>query len=91
MACKSGASLPLDKFPQREALTPDNGSARHSPIGSGDRGLSPLSPRALADAIREAALGLGFARVGFCPIEPFARAGEALRGWLERGLHGDMA
>lgn len=91
MACKSRASLALDTFPQREALTPDNGTARHSPIGSGDGRLAPPSPQDLADAIRQAALALGFARIGFCPVEPFAQAGEALRGWLERGFHGEMA
>jgi epoxyqueuosine reductase len=80
----------LDTFPQREALSPDNGTARHRPIGGGLQSTPALSAQALATAIRDAALALGFARVGFCPIEPFAQAGEALRSWLERGLHGDM-
>jgi len=76
-------------FPLREAFTPDFGVARHHPSGS----AAPLSeprPSALGDAIRDAALGLGFARVGFCPVEPFESAGRALDDWLRQGHHGEM-
>ena len=71
------------------------GAARHMPS---DRGAadatsdSPaLDPTRLADAIRDAALALGFARVGFCPVEPFTDAGAALERWLAAGRHGEMA
>jgi epoxyqueuosine reductase len=47
--------------------------------------------QALADAIRDAALALGFARVGFCPIEPFEDAGHKLADWLVAGHNGEMA
>jgi epoxyqueuosine reductase len=71
------------------------GAARHEPPDRGAAGPardSPaLDPTHLADAIRDAALALGFARVGFCPVEPFADAGTALEGWLAAGRHGDMA
>ena len=49
------------------------------------------TPEEAADRIRDAALALGFARVGFTPVEPFERAREALRGWLAAGRHGEMA
>jgi epoxyqueuosine reductase len=78
-------------FPRREALTPDNGTARHFPSAAAEPGLEQPSARALAAAIRDAALALGFARVGFCPLEPFEQAGQALSDWLARGMHGDMA
>jgi epoxyqueuosine reductase len=47
--------------------------------------------RSLADRIRDAALALGFARVGFCPIEPFERGARALADWLAAGRNGEMA
>jgi len=78
-------------FPRREALTPDNGTARHFPSAAAEPEREHLSPRSLAAAIRDAALTLGFARVGFCPLEPFEQAGAALSDWLARGLHGEMA
>jgi epoxyqueuosine reductase len=46
---------------------------------------------ALADRVREAALALGFARVGFSPVEPFVRGSAALADWLAAGRHGEMA
>lgn len=77
-------------FPLREALTPDSSAARHHP----PRALEHLSERppesALGAAIRDAAIGLGFARVGFSPIEPFESAGRALDDWLRQGLQGEM-
>ncbi|MEZ0311866.1 MAG: tRNA epoxyqueuosine(34) reductase QueG [Myxococcota bacterium] len=45
----------------------------------------------LADQVRDAALELGFVRVGFSPVEPFARGADALADWLARGRHGEMA
>jgi epoxyqueuosine reductase len=67
------------------------GAAQHVPaVDDARAGASPIEPAALADAIREAALALGFARVGFCPVEPFTEAGRALEDWLARGHHGEM-
>ncbi len=45
----------------------------------------------LAEEVRDAALQLGFVRVGFSPVEPFARGGNALADWLAKGRHGEMA
>jgi epoxyqueuosine reductase len=45
----------------------------------------------LADRVRDAALALGFARVGFAPVEPFVRGSDALADWLAAGRHGEMA
>jgi len=71
------------------------GAARHEPPDrdlAGPASEAPaLDPKRLADAIRDAALALGFARVGFCPVEPFGDAGSALERWLAAGHHGDMA
>lgn len=67
--------------------TPPRGAAGHVPLAAEVRGSASSS---LADRIRDAALTLGFARVGFCPIEPFEQAGGALRRWLEAGHHGEM-
>ncbi len=44
----------------------------------------------LANAVAQAARELGFARVGFVPIQPFELAGERLRDWLAEGYHGTM-
>ncbi|HEY6555619.1 MAG TPA: tRNA epoxyqueuosine(34) reductase QueG [Polyangiaceae bacterium] len=56
---------------------------------------SPLAttpaPGELAALIRDAALALGFVRVGFTPVESFESAREALRTWLARDFHGEMA
>jgi epoxyqueuosine reductase len=43
-----------------------------------------------ADQIAAAALELGFARVGFCPVERFDDAEQRLETWLAQGYHGDM-
>jgi epoxyqueuosine reductase len=78
-------------FPQREALTPDYGAARHHPLGGAAQPTSDRPPAStLGAAIRDAAIGLGFARVGFCPVEPFESAARALDDWLRQGLHGEM-
>jgi epoxyqueuosine reductase len=68
------------------------GAARHMPPGGEERAGAPpaLERTALADAIRDAARELGFARVGFCPIEPFEDAARALGHWLAEGHHGEM-
>jgi epoxyqueuosine reductase len=71
-----------------------SGAARHTPrsqpleVGPGAQAQTAAG---LADAIRDAALGLGFARVGFAPVEPFTSAGEALERWLAAGHHGEMS
>ncbi len=44
----------------------------------------------LAREVRDAALALGFVRVGFTPVEPLARGARALEDWLAQGRHGDM-
>ena len=49
------------------------------------------TPQRWARAIRDAALQLGFVRVGFTPVEPSARDTQALQDWLAAGYHGDMA
>jgi epoxyqueuosine reductase len=48
-------------------------------------------PAAAAGAIETAAHELGFARVGFAPVDRLWRGGRALRTWLARGYHGKMA
>ncbi len=48
-------------------------------------------PTGLARRIRDAALGLGFVRVGFTPVERFDDAAGRLADWLEAGRHGEMA
>jgi epoxyqueuosine reductase len=48
-------------------------------------------PARLAGLVTSAALELGFARVGFTPVERFARAEARLEQWLARGYHGEMA
>jgi epoxyqueuosine reductase len=45
----------------------------------------------IASEIRRAALDLGFARVGFTPVEPLLRGGAALRDWLAASRHGEMS
>jgi epoxyqueuosine reductase len=65
-----------------------SGAAWHSPT---EAGAPALEGSALAHAIRGAALKLGFARVGFCPVAPFAEAETALSSWLAAGHHGEMA
>jgi epoxyqueuosine reductase len=44
----------------------------------------------LESRIVQAALGLGFARVGFVPAEPSEQAAERLSQWLDAGHHGEM-
>jgi epoxyqueuosine reductase len=74
-----------------------SGAARHVPRevpALGERGgTTPgaeLDLATLADAIRDAALALGFARVGFAPVEPFGDAARALEVWLAAGHQGEM-
>lgn len=84
-------------FPWREPLAPDSAAARHHPRVASDTPAAevaaplPATPTELASAIRDAALALGFARVGFCPVEPFDDAARSLAAWLEQGHHGEMA
>ena len=44
----------------------------------------------LTRAIAEAALDLGFARVGFASAEPLNEAGRNFRTWLASGYHGNL-
>jgi epoxyqueuosine reductase len=52
--------------------------------------VSP-TPYELAQDVTRAALELGFARVGFTPVERFAQAEQRLEHWLAQGHHGEMA
>jgi epoxyqueuosine reductase len=79
---------PPDETPHSDDSVLPPGAARHVPP---PEGVPALNGGELADAIRGAALELGFARVGFCPIEPFEAGGRALRDWLAAGHHGEMA
>jgi len=50
-------------------------------------------PKAQADLAREigkAALELGFARVGFAPVDRFGHAAARLERWLNAGFHGGL-
>jgi epoxyqueuosine reductase len=68
---------PLDESPA--------GAAWHHPE------LPQARPRAeWGDAIRRAAQELGFARIGFSPIEPFESDAGRLNGWLAAGMQGEM-
>lgn len=51
----------------------------------------PPTQADLARRIADAALELGFARVGFAGVERFDAAAERLRNWLTRGFHGRLA
>ncbi len=48
-------------------------------------------PTGWAKEVADAALGLGFARVGFAPAQRFERGAKALTSWLDAGLNGEMA
>jgi epoxyqueuosine reductase len=50
----------------------------------------PEARRGFTRAIAEAALDLGFARVGFASAEPLNEAGRNFRTWLASGYHGDL-
>jgi epoxyqueuosine reductase len=63
------------------------GAAWHHPEQDG----VPAERAHLGEAIRAAALRIGFARVGFCTVEPLKIDAGRLRGWLERGMNGEMA
>lgn len=64
-----------------------HGTRRHLPLAE----HAPPSSTELARRIGDAAHALGFARVGFAPVEPFAEARAALEDWLRAGRHGEMA
>ncbi|HEV8550069.1 MAG TPA: tRNA epoxyqueuosine(34) reductase QueG [Polyangiaceae bacterium] len=51
----------------------------------------PPTQPTLAARIAEAALELGFARVGFARVERFDDAGARLRAWLASGYHGALS
>jgi len=81
--------------PREVAVTPSPADVESLPAGAAwhapTQGAPYAAPAALADRIRDAALELGFIRVGFCPIEPLGAASLALRDWLSAGHHGEMA
>lgn len=61
---------------------------QYLPDASPQRGGEPTG--GAATAIARAALDLGFARVGFCGVEPFAEGAGRLRDWLAAGHQGEM-
>ncbi len=71
------------------------GSAEEIPAGAAHH--PPATRHAAPDAgelarqIRDAALGLGFVRVGFTPVARFAVAAQRLSDWLSHDRHGEMA
>jgi epoxyqueuosine reductase len=56
-----------------------------------DHASGPPTQAGLTQQIADAALALGFARVGFARVERFEEAGKRLRGWLESGYHGELS
>jgi epoxyqueuosine reductase len=54
------------------------------------RPKNPNERRGLTRAIGDAALELGFARVGFAPAERLNEAGRRLRTWLASGYHAEL-
>jgi epoxyqueuosine reductase len=68
--------------------TPDRPGVRlHGPSPD----FVPAAPGDLPGRIRDAALALGFVRVGFSPVERFDGDERALAAWLAEGLQGEMA
>lgn len=65
------------------------GVRRFRPSGHGRRALD-ASPAALARAVADAALGLGFSKVGFAPATRLTEGGARLRAFLDSGYHGSM-
>jgi epoxyqueuosine reductase len=51
----------------------------------------PPTQAELARRIADAALALGFTRVGFAGVERFDAAAERLRNWLSHGFHGRLS
>jgi len=51
----------------------------------------PPTQGGLTERIADAALELGFARVGFARVERFDEAGARLRAWLASGYHGELS
>jgi epoxyqueuosine reductase len=51
----------------------------------------PEAQADLARSIADAALALGFARVGFAPAQRFDAAAARLESWLRSGYHGELA
>jgi epoxyqueuosine reductase len=56
-----------------------------------DRAPGPPTQGDLAARIAEAALELGFVRVGFAPVRRFDAAGARLEAWLASGYHGELS
>ncbi len=67
------------------------GSSWHYPAEPISGQAAAPDGSALGAAIAAAALELGFARVGFAPLERFERGAKALEQWLAHGYAGDMA
>jgi epoxyqueuosine reductase len=77
-----GGLFPKDATERKPLMPP---LPAESPSGSGPE------PEDVATRIRDAAIALGFARVGFVPVERFDEADRRLQTWLEAGHHGHMA
>lgn len=48
-------------------------------------------PAPLGDQVKDLALSLGFAKVGFAPARRFEEAAQRADEWIRAGLHGEMA
>jgi epoxyqueuosine reductase len=62
----------------------------HSDTLSSPGPLAAREPAELGRELTAAALELGFARVGFAPVERLERGGAAFEKWLASGYAGDM-
>jgi epoxyqueuosine reductase len=80
--------MPLTTLPKASREKLPAGTRRHLPVI--ERG-EPPGPAELAERLSEAARALGFARIGFAPVEPFTEARVALEDWLRHERHGQMA
>jgi epoxyqueuosine reductase len=64
------------------------GVTRHEPAQQ--LGAAMADPAELAERVRRAAAGLGFAQVGFCSVERLTADGAALERWLAAERHAQM-
>jgi epoxyqueuosine reductase len=91
MNAPGGSEAPADRADRAVLAKPIPGDL----VELHDPGPAPFasqrSPAELAREIRDAAVHLGFARVGFTPVAPFERGGRALETWLANGHHGEMS
>ncbi len=72
-------------------MSEEPGSRWHAPTLASSGPVAAPEPGVLGRALAEAAVALGFARIGFAPIERFERGALALEQWLESGYAGAMS